>query len=105
VAISIFIASAFGWLRFHSLYVLLKEPLGLPKYTQDFVPFFPWFGVVLIGIVIVSYGWHTRLPQDSFLSANTRLNRVLSFMGRHSLIIYLTHLPIIFGIFLLLGML
>ena len=105
VAISIFIASALGWLRFNNLYILLREPLSLPKYTQDLVPFFPWFGVVLIGMVIVSYGWHTRLPRGSFLGADNRLNRVLGFMGRHSLIIYLTHIPIMFGIFLLVRML
>lgn len=101
VAISIFVASALGWLRFHNLYILLKEPLHLPRYTQDFVPFFPWFGVVLIGIVLVSYGVHHRLPKDGFWSLNSSFNRVLSFMGRHSLIIYLIHLPAIFGIFML----
>ncbi len=101
VAISIFVAYAFGWLRFHSLYILLKEPLSLPRYTQDFVPLFPWFGVVLVGIVIVSYNWHKRLPSDSFLSTDTAVNRVLGFMGRHSLLIYLLHIPLIFSIFML----
>ncbi len=105
VAISIFVTYALGWLNFHSLYILLKEPLSLPRYTQDFVPFFPWFAVVLIGIIIVSYGLHNRLPKDSFLSANTARNRVLGFMGRHSLIIYLIHIPILFGIFLLIRLL
>ncbi|MFK5976416.1 MAG: heparan-alpha-glucosaminide N-acetyltransferase [Sulfurovum sp.] len=105
VAISIFITYALGWLKFHSLYILLKETLSLPRYTQDFVPFLPWFAVVLIGIVIVSYEWHKRLPPNSFLGADTALNRVLGFMGRYSLIIYLIHIPIIFGIFLLIRLL
>ena len=95
------IGSTLGWLKLHYIYVFLKAPLHLPRYTQDFVPFFPWFGVVLLGIVIVSYGWHEKLFTNRLLDISRYGRGVLAFMGRNALVIYLVHLPIIFGVFML----
>ena len=86
-----------GWLHTHALFDLVHQPLHLPvHYTEDMVNIFPWFTPVLIGIFIVAKGWHL-LPHlnPSFISTK------LSFMGRHSLIIYLIHQPILFGATLL----
>jgi uncharacterized membrane protein len=63
---------------------------------MDYIPFYPWFGVVLLGIYLESTNFH-RIPiKRSFLT------RPFEVMGKHSLKIYLLHRPIIFGsIFLL----
>jgi uncharacterized membrane protein len=68
-------------------------------YTLDYFPLLPWFGVVLIGIFLGNslYQNNTR----SFrLKNHSRfiIARLLCFLGRHSLIIYLLHQLIIVGI-------
>jgi uncharacterized membrane protein len=74
--------------------------LGLsanPPPTVDYVPVFPWFGVVLLGIaagrlILANPGvplW--RWP------ASGRLSRALAFAGRWSLAIYMIHQPILIG--------
>ena len=96
-AIVILIGYVFGWLHTRGLFELVNQPLHLPvRYTEDMVNIFPWFAPVLIGIFIVAKGWHL-LPHltPSFISEK------VGFMGRHSLIIYLIHQPILFGVTLL----
>ncbi|SON57880.1 putative membrane protein [Hartmannibacter diazotrophicus] len=67
--------------------------------ANDFVPLFPWFGAVLGGIalgrIMVDRGWTQHLA--AFV-AKGRLGRGLVFAGRHSLIIYLIHQPLLFGL-------
>ena len=71
----------------------------VPPPTNDLVPVFPWFGAVLLGIIA------TRLVLASDLAARLaaiapsgRLPRLLAFMGRWSLLIYLLHQPILLGL-------
>ncbi len=63
----------------------------------DYVPLFPWTAPALAGIALAKAlaleRWPKRAPSD--------LLRVLSFPGRHSLIIYLIHQPILIGLFTL----
>lgn len=63
--------------------------------TIDYFPLFPWFGVVLIGIFLGNFLYHpTRtisLPDYS----SALLIRFLSFLGKHSLLIYLFHQPLL----------
>jgi uncharacterized membrane protein len=70
-----------------------------PPETTDIVPIFPWFGVVLLGIL------GTRLlrasPAWDWLSTRRLAGPAgvsLRFLGRWSLLIYLLHQPVIFGI-------
>ena len=67
--------------------------------TEDYVPLLPWFGVVLIGIFLgrvlflrpgVSWlaDWRSAHP----------LARLGSLAGRHSLLIYMVHQPILLGL-------
>lgn len=70
-----------------------------PPETTDIVPVFPWFGVVLLGIA------GTRLLRDSSAwpwIAGRRVDGIvgksLRFLGRWSLLIYLLHQPVIFGL-------
>jgi uncharacterized membrane protein len=67
--------------------------------TEDYVPLLPWFGVVLIGM---AFGPALRnfagLVEQTL---DTRPVNMLAWAGRHSLIIYLLHQPLLLG---LLGM-
>jgi uncharacterized membrane protein len=63
--------------------------------TADLVPMFPWFGVVLIGVI----GMRLMEGVPAFTwSSRALLARVLAWIGRWSLIIYLVHQPVLFGI-------
>ncbi|MER2535871.1 MAG: DUF1624 domain-containing protein [Rhizobiaceae bacterium] len=63
--------------------------------SNDFVPLFPWFGAVLLGIaagqVLVRTGWNERLARP----AAPRVARPLLLAGRHSLAFYLIHQPVL----------
>jgi uncharacterized membrane protein len=67
--------------------------------TEDYVPVIPWFGVVLIGIFLGH-----RLQRDSVLQFFRMFHskgppaRGLAFAGRHSLLIYMLHQPILLGL-------
>jgi len=101
-AIIIFTGSFFGVLHTNGLFSLLQTPLHLPPgYTQDLVRFFPWFGAVLMGMVIVMYHLHIKLFSHAFFHPNPLPNRTVAFLGRHTLIIYLIHQAVLFGIFTL----
>lgn len=70
-----------------------------PPETTDIVPIFPWFGVVLLGILGTRllrdspiWGWIAGRPLAGPLGVSLR------FMGRWSLLIYLLHQPLIFGL-------
>lgn len=69
---------------------------GLPLYTEDVVSFTPWFGLVLIGIFLMHHNLF------SFKVKETKITQKVSFLGKHALIIYLVHQPILFTIFYLL---
>lgn len=80
-------------LTMHSLFELLKGPLQLPRHTEDLAPFIPWFGVVLIGIAVMKIDPFVfiKVPQN-------KLTKQLALAGRHSLLIYLLHQPVLFAI-------
>ena len=67
-----------------------------PPLTIDYVPVFPWFGVVLAGVVagrlLVAYGQGLRRWR-----ADGEPWRWLILAGRWSLLIYLVHQPLIVG--------
>jgi uncharacterized membrane protein len=61
--------------------------------TEDYVPLLPWFGVVLLGIFAG--------PALQRLARRVQAGRLplagLAFAGRHSLLIYLLHQPLLMG--------
>jgi uncharacterized membrane protein len=65
--------------------------------SNDYVPIFPWFGAVLVGIGLAQLAAWSGLTASL---AEMRLPRMslLRFAGRHSLIVYLIHQPILIGI-------
>ncbi len=67
--------------------------------TEDYVPFLPWFGVVLIGIFSGAFIFEQRhLKFISRWREKNRLQSGITCMGRHSLIIYLLHQPLFMAI-------
>ena len=78
-------------------------PIGIPPWgftTVDYFPFLPWFGVILLGFAL-GHLLYIRLRQ----TIHHRLPTLLTWPGRHSLLLYLIHQPLILmTITLLLGM-
>lgn len=74
-------------------------------YSVDYFPLLPWFGLVLIGIFFgnLLYSDHTRRFQLVDLSFFSGI-KVFCFLGKHSLLIYLLHQPLIIAVIYLLGM-
>lgn len=67
--------------------------------TNDFVPLFPWFGLVLAGVLVGRVGLPAlRRSQLAGWSPRTRLARAATFAGRHSLMVYLVHQPVLLGL-------
>jgi uncharacterized membrane protein len=65
-------------------------------YTVDYFPLLPWFGVILIGIFIGNSLYQNNKRQFKIKDLSQVLAvRGVCFLGRHSLIIYLLHQPII----------
>lgn len=63
--------------------------------TADYFPLFPYLGFFLLGACIgrtVYRGQKTLLPQ---VNTQTALIRFFTFCGKHSLIIYLLHQPVL----------
>ncbi|MEI6293568.1 MAG: heparan-alpha-glucosaminide N-acetyltransferase [Methanomicrobiales archaeon] len=121
IGISIIIAPLFFHRKLLSLYggilviivgVLLSTvrgpfillPLGIYPasfYSVDYTPVFPWFGLVLIGIYIgeLLYPDGKRdytLPGSRYYHYLSDLpGKAITFLGRHSLAIYILHQPVI----------
>jgi uncharacterized membrane protein len=61
----------------------------------DYVPLIPWAAPALAGVAIAK-----ALRLDRWRGTQpSRLSHTLTFPGRHSLVIYLVHQPILFGLF------
>ncbi|HTN62650.1 MAG TPA: heparan-alpha-glucosaminide N-acetyltransferase [Devosia sp.] len=67
--------------------------------TNDLVSVFPWFGIVLLGVIgarlILGSGVANRLAA---IQPDNRVAHGLARLGRWSLIVYLVHQPILLGI-------
>jgi len=72
-------------------------------YTEDYVPIFPWFGVLLIGLALGEY-WRARQFKTPAFAQRLRaglpawIDRGLTLLGRWSLTTYLVHQPILIGL-------
>jgi uncharacterized membrane protein len=71
----------------------------VPPPANDLVPVFPWFGAVLAGIIatrlVLASAWAPRLAE---IAPTGRLPRLLAWLGRWSLLIYLIHQPLLLGL-------
>ncbi len=68
-------------------------------YTVDYFPILPWFGVVLIGIFIGKI-LYTDYKRNFFINdfSNVKFVKLFCFLGRHSLIIYFVHQPVVLSL-------
>ena len=68
-------------------------------YTVDYYPLLPWFGVVLIGIFLGNSLYPEGKRRYAVKDRSTvKIVSFSCFLGRHTLIIYLIHQPIIVGL-------
>jgi uncharacterized membrane protein len=63
--------------------------------SNDYNPLLPWFGMVLSGIAIARI-----IPRDKWPSWQPHdiVTRMLALIGRHSLLFYLLHQPVLLGL-------
>ena len=85
IASPVFDSRMLGWIGFMT---------GKPV-TEDYVPLFPWTGVMLIGIA----AGHA-LARRGFapVALFGRVPRAVRWLGRHSLLVYMIHQPILIGL-------
>lgn len=67
----------------------------VPTPSMDLEPLIPWFGPLLLG---VGTGQFLASLWPRLARPETPLSRALAWPGRHSLIIYLAHQPILMGL-------
>ncbi len=67
--------------------------------TEDYVPLFPWSGVVLLGITAGHFLARANRRADASRPVSSRAPppRWLGFLGRHSLAVYMIHQPVLIG--------
>ena len=91
------VAYPLGYLHMDYPYSLAIEYLNIPSFSVDVVSLSPWFGMVLLGIFIMNKDIF------NFRISHNKLTQSLSYLGKHSLLIYLIHQPILFAAFHLIG--
>jgi uncharacterized membrane protein len=69
----------------------------------DYWPVFPWFGVTLLGVFAGNLLYGDRTKQAAPAAPPLPAIRPLAFLGRHSLLVYLVHQPILLAALILLG--
>ena len=81
---------------------LLLFPLGtytLDVSTADWYPLLPWFGFIVLGVFV---GHHLpQLPWLTRFRSNNTILTALEDIGKHALLIYVLHQPLIWGALLL----
>ena len=81
---------------------LLTAYLGFPPrdfFSTDYFPLLPWFFLFVSGYFLFRLLSERGLNEKLFAKGNVP---VLNWLGRHSLIVYLLHQPILFGLSMLL---
>jgi uncharacterized membrane protein len=75
----------FAWLGIHPPYF----------YTLDYFPLLPWLGVVLLGLTAGTYLYPQGKRAFPLSDQSPECTGLICWMGRHSLILYLVHQPVI----------
>jgi uncharacterized membrane protein len=72
-------------------------------FMLDYWPIFPWFGVVLFGVTAGNALYGDRSKRAASSIPRPSAVRPLAFLGRHSLVVYLVHQPVLLAALILLG--
>ena len=64
-------------------------------YTLDYFPIFPWFGIILIGIFFGNSFYPEGKRVFNIKEFSNLFTKLFCFLGRHSLLIYLVHQPML----------
>jgi uncharacterized membrane protein len=78
-------------------------PFGIPSpgfSAFDYFPLIPWFGIFLAGAALGKSVYASRRSLLPWRMPRTFVN----FAGRHSLVIYIAHQPLIMGVLYVLGL-
>ena len=67
----------------------------LTFWSIDYTPVFPWMGLVLIGMAAGEFAYPGGKRRWALPELPARAIAPLTFLGRHSLLIYLVHQPLI----------
>ncbi len=76
---------------------VLLAPFGIPPgnlFMPDYRPLLPWFGVVLLGLFFGKLLYEDRAAKGPS-TEGPPLARPVSFLGGHTLLIYLVHQPVL----------
>jgi len=98
-SILIILANLYENPLFHNIYLQWIGFMAYKPATDDYAPLLPWFGIVLIGIFFAR--WAITEKQIHFIrgwQARSTIAHWLIFAGIHSLLIYLLHQPLFFGL-------
>lgn len=91
ISLSIILLFQLNYLTTYWPFTYINE--HIPNYTTDYVPLFPWLGIILLGIPFAHSQWFNK----PIIKA-TKLTTLLALPGKHSLMIYLVHQPLLFSI-------
>lgn len=64
--------------------------------TEDYVPLLPWFGIVLLGMALARSLQHSSYPQCN--ADVPTICQPAVVLGRHSLLIYMLHQPLLMAL-------
>jgi uncharacterized membrane protein len=93
---------ALDWAALNPRYFAWLGLAAAPARSNDYVPLFPWALAFFAGLSAASLAIRTNLPQR--LARLGTGGSLIARAGRHSLIFYLVHQPLLFGLVYLLSL-
>jgi uncharacterized membrane protein len=81
--------------------------LGVPEQSRamvDYYPLLPWFGAALLGVMVAKLLYPSGVREFNLPAVEDMGSiQLLRFLGRHSLVIYLVHQPLLIAALIALG--
>ncbi len=88
IGLSILALAYFNLPDLSFLRVILSD--NIPRASIDFYPLFPWISLVFLGIYMGHNPWYKKII--------TLRSTFIQYLGQHSLLIYLVHQVLLFGL-------
>lgn len=102
--LTLFTAPVLGYLlSFVHPDTLAWLPVGIypvPFYSSDYWPFFPWISLILAGVIIGQHLYTDGHRQIALPDKRSVLVAVLQYIGSHTLLLYMVHLPFLYVLLL-----